>query len=103
MQFEETDGDDDKFLYIQAVESNQICLKLAEEIKTLRNDILGLKDDKRTWTLSKQALESEVLQSRNVLQALKLEIMQLNEENISLRIQLSEKVCAKCTRLIGMK
>jgi hypothetical protein len=92
ISFEEKNEDDDKFLYRQALESNEICLKLAEEIKTLRAGILVLKEDKRTWLLSKQALESEITQSRNVSQALKLEVMQLNQENISLRIQLSEKV-----------
>lgn len=79
-------------IYNAVTETSQICLRFAEEVRTLRRELLELKEDKKTWLVGNQALQKEIHLKNNTIDALKLELMEVTENNIFQRRELHTKV-----------
>lgn len=78
--------------YADAFESSQACFRFAEEIRTLRVELLALKQEKRSWLASSTSHDEEISSRDEYIKRLKLEIIQLNEEICEHRRKISEKV-----------
>jgi predicted nucleic acid-binding Zn-ribbon protein len=61
--------DDDAF--VQVIESGQIGYRLAEEIRSLREELLGLKQEKRILIVTTENLEDALTKSTSGISSLK--------------------------------
>src|SRR5690554_1851653 len=87
-----TDDLETNTIFNTVTETSQICLRFAEEVRTLRSELLELKEDKRSWLVANQALQKEIKSKNDTINALKLELLEVTENNIFQRRELRTKV-----------
>ncbi len=83
-------------------ESSQICFRLAEEIRQLRQEILTLKEEKKSWLIRNQQSLAEVTEKCVIINSLNLEVSQLTDEVLSAKSMLKSLV-SFCTIFINFQ
>lgn len=74
------------------VESGQIGFRLAEEIKSLREELLSLKQEKRILLVSNENLEDSLLNANNTISALHTKLVELQNHVNYTASELTSKV-----------
>lgn len=77
----------------KVVEAGQIGYRLAEEVMSLRKELLALKENKRTLLISNQNLEGDLLSSRKIILSLQ---SQLSKDHIELSKKVSRYFSLIC-------
>ena len=74
------------------VESGQIGFRLAEEIKSLREELLSLKQEKRILLVSNENLEDTLINANNAISTLHAKLVELQNHVNFTGSELTSKV-----------